>query len=71
VLAPLLLWTFIESEQQSYYIGVLSPMAQLGNFLPDTIFISPSGHVVHVETGQYDTQGTLDSDIATYAYGVH
>ena len=51
--------------------GVLSPMAQLGNFLPDTIFISPNGHIVHVETGQYNTQGTLDNDITTYAYRTH
>jgi hypothetical protein len=35
--------------------------------LPTTIFISPAGKVVYTHTGQYDSQGTLDSDIATYA----
>lgn len=35
--------------------------------LPTTIFINPAGKVVYVHTGQYDSQGTLDSDIATYA----
>jgi cytochrome c biogenesis protein CcmG, thiol:disulfide interchange protein DsbE len=35
--------------------------------LPTTIFISPAGKVVYVHTGQYDSQGTLDSDISTYA----
>jgi cytochrome oxidase Cu insertion factor (SCO1/SenC/PrrC family)/thiol-disulfide isomerase/thioredoxin len=35
--------------------------------LPTTIFISPAGKVVFVHTGQYDSQGTLDSDISTYA----
>jgi cytochrome c biogenesis protein CcmG/thiol:disulfide interchange protein DsbE len=34
--------------------------------LPTTIFVSPQGKVVYVHTGQYDSQGTLDSDIATY-----
>ena len=35
--------------------------------LPTTIFISPEGKVVYVHTGQYDSRGTLDSDISTYA----
>jgi thiol-disulfide isomerase/thioredoxin len=35
--------------------------------LPTTIFIGSAGKVVDVHTGQYDSQGTLDSDIQTYA----
>jgi cytochrome oxidase Cu insertion factor (SCO1/SenC/PrrC family)/thiol-disulfide isomerase/thioredoxin len=37
--------------------------------LPTTIFISPTGKVVYVHDGQYDSQGALDGDIATYALG--
>jgi len=37
--------------------------------LPTTIFINPAGKVVQVHTGQYDAQGTLDQDIASYALG--
>ncbi len=47
----------------------LAPLAQLQG-TPETIFISPSGHVLHVHVGQYDSQGTLDEDIAVYAFGV-
>ncbi len=35
--------------------------------LPTTVFINPAGKVVYVHTGQYDSQGTLDSDISSYA----
>ena len=35
--------------------------------LPTTIFINPRGRVVYVHTGQYDSLGTLDTDIASYA----
>ena len=35
--------------------------------LPTTVFINRQGKVVYVHTGQYDAQGTLDQDIATYA----
>ena len=35
--------------------------------LPTTIFINPAGKVVFVHTGQYDSQGTLDQDISSYA----
>jgi thiol-disulfide isomerase/thioredoxin len=34
--------------------------------LPTTIYISPAGKVVYVHTGQYVSQGTLDTDITTY-----
>jgi hypothetical protein len=37
--------------------------------LPDTIFISKSGKVVYFRSGQYASQGALDSDIASYASG--
>lgn len=35
--------------------------------LPTTIFINSSGKVVHVQPGQYQSQGALDAAIATYA----
>jgi len=41
------------------------PQGLLGT--PTTIFINRRGKLVYVHTGQYDTQGTLDSDIATHA----
>ena len=37
--------------------------------LPTTIFISRSGKLVYVHTGQYESQGTLDADIQSYALG--
>jgi cytochrome oxidase Cu insertion factor (SCO1/SenC/PrrC family)/thiol-disulfide isomerase/thioredoxin len=46
--------------------GQLSPLAFIEG-LPTTIFINSSGKVVDVHSGQYDAQGVLDSDIATYA----
>jgi hypothetical protein len=35
--------------------------------LPTTIFINRAGKVVYVHTGQYDSEGTLDQDISSYA----
>jgi cytochrome c biogenesis protein CcmG, thiol:disulfide interchange protein DsbE len=35
--------------------------------LPTTIFINPAGKVVFVHVGQYESQGTLDQDISSYA----
>ncbi len=35
--------------------------------LPTTVFLNAAGKVVYVHTGQYEAQGTLDQDIATYA----
>lgn len=43
----------------------LSPFAGIEG-LPTTFFINPAGKVVDVHTGQYQTQGTLDQDIASY-----
>jgi cytochrome oxidase Cu insertion factor (SCO1/SenC/PrrC family)/thiol-disulfide isomerase/thioredoxin len=37
--------------------------------LPTTIFINRAGKVAFVHTGQYDSQGTLDHDIGSYALG--
>jgi cytochrome c biogenesis protein CcmG, thiol:disulfide interchange protein DsbE len=37
--------------------------------LPTTIFINRAGKVVYVHTGQYDSQGTLDGDVNSYALG--
>lgn len=34
---------------------------------PSTVFFSRTGKVVHVQTGQYESQGSLNSDIQTYA----
>jgi cytochrome oxidase Cu insertion factor (SCO1/SenC/PrrC family)/thiol-disulfide isomerase/thioredoxin len=38
-------------------------------YLPTTIFIDRSGKVVDSHLGQYDSQGSLNGDIATYALG--
>jgi cytochrome c biogenesis protein CcmG/thiol:disulfide interchange protein DsbE len=43
----------------------LSWLAAIGG-LPTTIYISPAGKVRYVHIGQYDSQGTLDQDIASY-----
>jgi cytochrome oxidase Cu insertion factor (SCO1/SenC/PrrC family)/thiol-disulfide isomerase/thioredoxin len=34
--------------------------------LPTTIYVSPSGKVVEVHSGEYVSQGTLDADVRTY-----
>ena len=49
-------------------IGQLNPLAAIAG-LPTTIFVNSAGKVVYVHTGQYDSQGTLDEDIGTYALG--
>ena len=36
---------------------------------PTTIFINQGGRVAGVHTGQYESQGSLDGDIGTYALG--
>lgn len=46
----------------------LTPLASIIG-LPDTIFISKSGKVVYLHSGEYASQGALDSDIASYASG--
>jgi hypothetical protein len=42
-------------------IGALRP--------PTTIFINPAGKIVNVHTGEYESQGTLDGDLQSYALG--
>jgi thiol-disulfide isomerase/thioredoxin len=44
----------------------LRPLAVVQG-LPTTIFVNRAGKVAFVHTGQYDSQGTLDRDIASYA----
>ena len=56
----------------SYQMGVQTitgvvPQGLLGT--PTTIFISRTGKIVAVHTGQYESQGALDGDIGTYALG--
>jgi len=48
--------------------SALSSIAVFSN-LPTTIFLDRRGKVVNVHIGQYDSQGSLDQDIATYAVG--
>ena len=63
--------TFLSQHHVSYpsYQTSTSDLSWLATIqgLPTTIFISPAGKVVYVHTGQYDTQGTLDQDISSYA----
>jgi cytochrome oxidase Cu insertion factor (SCO1/SenC/PrrC family)/thiol-disulfide isomerase/thioredoxin len=64
--------TFLAQHPVSYpsyetTTPALSSLAAIQG-LPTTIFISPAGKVMFVRTGQYDSQGTLDSDISTYAH---
>ena len=64
---------FLAKHPLSYpsYEGTESQLSQLAVVadLPTTIFISRSGKVTHVKIGQYDTQGSLNSDISSYALG--
>jgi cytochrome oxidase Cu insertion factor (SCO1/SenC/PrrC family)/thiol-disulfide isomerase/thioredoxin len=46
----------------------LTSLAPVG-YLPTTIFINRSGKIVYTHLGQYDSQGSLDGDIASYALG--
>ncbi len=63
--------TFLVNHPVSYpsYQTTTSNLSGLAvvQDLPTTIFINPAGKVVYVHTGQYDSQGTLDQDISTYA----
>ena len=52
-----------ETSQAS--LGSLAPI----DGLPATIFIDASGKVDHLHFGPYDSQGSLDQDIETYATG--
>jgi cytochrome c biogenesis protein CcmG/thiol:disulfide interchange protein DsbE len=55
----------------SYQAGNASALSSLGAIqgLPTTIFINPLGKTAFVHTGQYDSQGILNADIARAAQG--
>lgn len=53
---------------QSASTSALSSLAIVQG-LPTTIYINSAGKVAYVHTGQYDSQGTLDQDITSYALG--
>jgi cytochrome oxidase Cu insertion factor (SCO1/SenC/PrrC family)/thiol-disulfide isomerase/thioredoxin len=46
----------------------LTSLAQIIG-LPTTIFLNRAGKVVHVQTGQYESQGALNADVASYGLG--
>jgi thiol-disulfide isomerase/thioredoxin len=54
---------------QSSLNGLDSLLPQGLAGLPTTIFLDRRGKLAYVHTGQYDSQGTLDADIQTYALG--
>ena len=64
---------FLAQHPVSYpsYETTTGELAGLGivTDLPTTIFINSTGKVVYIHTGQYDSQGTLDQDISSYASG--
>jgi hypothetical protein len=37
--------------------------------VPTTMFFDRAGRLVHLHSGQYEAQGTLDHDIESYALG--
>ena len=53
---------------QAASTSALSALAAVQG-LPTTIFIDSNGKVVFVHTGQYDSHGVLNADIARYAQG--
>jgi cytochrome oxidase Cu insertion factor (SCO1/SenC/PrrC family)/thiol-disulfide isomerase/thioredoxin len=62
---------FLNEHHVSYpsYAGESSEIAWLAPLqnLPDTIYISPQGKVLYTHIGQYETEGTLASNIEHYA----
>lgn len=62
---------FLAAHHVSYpsYSGESSEIAWLTPIqnLPETIYISPQGKVLYAHIGQYETEGTLVSDIEHYA----
>jgi cytochrome c biogenesis protein CcmG, thiol:disulfide interchange protein DsbE len=67
--------SFLEQHPVSYpsyetTMGNLTALIPQGiSGLPTTIFINRAGKLVYPHIGQYDSQGTLDGDIETYALG--
>jgi cytochrome oxidase Cu insertion factor (SCO1/SenC/PrrC family)/thiol-disulfide isomerase/thioredoxin len=63
---------FLSQHRVSYpsYQSSITELSSLAAIegLPTTIFIDRAGKVVYVHTGQYESQGTLDADIANYAH---
>ncbi len=65
--------SFMQQHPVSYpsyeasYPGLTATIPQGVRATPTTVFINRAGKLVYVQTGQFDTQGSLDSDIATYA----
>ena len=63
--------SFLTQHPVSYpsYTASTSSVASLAVIegLPTTIYLNRAGKVVHVHTGQYNAQGTLNADITTYA----
>jgi cytochrome c biogenesis protein CcmG/thiol:disulfide interchange protein DsbE len=63
--------SFLATHRVSYpsYETSISGLSSLGSIvgLPTTVFISPSGKVLYVHSGQYVSQGTLDQDIQNFA----
>ena len=62
---------FLKQHEVSYPSYSVST-SQLGSLaqiqgLPTTIFINKRGKVISVHSGEYDSAGVLDTDIATYA----
>jgi cytochrome oxidase Cu insertion factor (SCO1/SenC/PrrC family)/thiol-disulfide isomerase/thioredoxin len=63
---------FLASHRVSYpsyqgETGAISSLATLTSGLPDTIFVDSQGKVSYVHIGDYETEGTLVSDIERYA----
>jgi cytochrome oxidase Cu insertion factor (SCO1/SenC/PrrC family)/thiol-disulfide isomerase/thioredoxin len=52
-------------QTSSSQLTSVIPQGLLGT--PTTVFINRAGRLVYVHTGQYKSQGTLDSDIAAHA----
>jgi len=65
--------SFLKGHPVSYpsYEGARADISWLTPIqgTPTTIYISPSGKVVHVHIGYYQTQNTLNEDIERYALG--
>jgi cytochrome oxidase Cu insertion factor (SCO1/SenC/PrrC family)/thiol-disulfide isomerase/thioredoxin len=62
--------SFLSQHRVSYpsYQTSTSQLTSLAQIigLPTTIFLNRAGKVVHVQTGQYESQGALNADIASY-----
>ena len=66
--------SFLASHPVSYP-SYQSPGGEVGGLagiqgLPTTIFIDPAGNITYVRPGQYDSAGSLNGDIQSYALGV-